>query len=384
MRKITNKNEALNELIRGKENIYYVGDETALNEYIRISKDSLNMLITSVIESEAARRGCLDIYTLLSGQEETKGEKERRCLEIADVLIIYDIDAMSQSDFATLYTRKRMCSRFPRLIIVGDVLGYIGTGSNYYSSPIQAGEWDSFAFTEIDLRKKRLDIELEEKLESLRMGDKSVISWLNANCKAGDEPIKLVMSTHKAYEYALQCYDKSKKYRSEYEGEIKGNFYEEDMPTFQNLSLYMGQRIMFVDDDPNGSYMRGDIGYITGLYTGEVHISLNEQVIKVRAVTWHKYKPDYIINELFEDELIMKDVSEFSQLPIIPADMISYRMSRGVRFESIEFSPITKYDGEFYNYISHAKSHNGIKLTAKISEEDVKINTDIIECYLDS
>ena len=211
MRKITNKNEALNELIRGKENIYYVGDEKALNEYIRISKDSLNMLITSVIESEAARRGCLDIYTLLSGQEETKGEKERRCLEIADVLIIYDIDAMSQSDFGTLYTLKRMCSKFPRLIIVGDVLSYIGLGSNYYSSPIQEGEWDSFVFTEIDLRKKRLDIELEEKLESLRMGDKSVISWLNANCKAGDEPIKLVTSTHKAYEYALRCHDKSKK-----------------------------------------------------------------------------------------------------------------------------------------------------------------------------
>ena len=195
MRKIANKNEALNELIRGKENIYYIGDESALNEYIRISKDSLSMLITSVIESEAARRGCLDIYTLLSGQEETKGEKERRCLEIADVLIIYDIDAMSQSDFGTLYTLKRMCSRFPRLIIVGDVLSYIGLGSNYYSSPIQAGEWDSFAFTEIDLRKKRLDIELEEKLESLRVGDKSVISWLNANCKEGDEPIKLVTST---------------------------------------------------------------------------------------------------------------------------------------------------------------------------------------------
>lgn len=110
MRKITNKNEALNELIRGKENVYYIGDESALNEYIRISKDSLNMLVTSVIESEAARRGCLDIYTLLSGQEETKGEKERRCLEIADVLIIYDIDAMSQTDFGTLYTLKRMCS----------------------------------------------------------------------------------------------------------------------------------------------------------------------------------------------------------------------------------------------------------------------------------
>ena len=163
MRKITNKNEALNELIRGKENIYYIGDESALNEYIRISKDSLNMLITSVIESESARRGCLDIYTLLSGQEETKGEKE-----------------------------------------------------------------------------------------------------------------------------------------------------------------------------------------------------------------------------LFEEELVLKDVAEFSQLPIIPADMISYRMSRGVQFDSIEFSPITKYEGEFYNYISHAKSRNGIKLTTKISDEDVKINTDIIECYLDS
>lgn len=384
MRKITNKNEALNELIRGKENVYYIGDESALNEYIRINKDSLNIIKSSVIESEAAKRGCLDIYTLLSGQEETKGEKERKCLEIADTLIIYDIDAMSQSDFGSIYTLKRMCSKFPRLIIVGDILSYIGLGRNFYSSPIQAFEWECFNFTEIDLRKKRLDTEFEAKLEALRMGDKSVIDWLNANCKEGEDPIKLVMSTHKAYEYALDCYDKSKKFKYKYEGEIKGNFYEEDMPTYPNLSLYIGQRIMFVDDDPNGSYIRGDVGYITGLYTGEVHISLNEQVIKVRNVTWHKYKVDYILNELFEDELIMQDVAEFSQLPIIPADMIAYRMSRGVRFDSVEFSPITKYNGEFYNYISHAKNRNGIKLTTKVSEEDVKINKDIIECYLDS
>ena len=384
MRKITTKNEALNELIRGKENVYYTGDEAALNEYIRISKDSLNILISSVIESEAARRGCPDIYTLLSGQEETKGEKERRCLEISDVLIIYDVDAMSQCDLGSLYILKRICSHFPRLIIVGDVLSYIGLGRNFYSSPIQAFEWECFNFVEVDLRKKRLDTEFEDKLEALRMGDKSVINWLNANCKESEDPIKLVMSTHKAYEYSLECYDKSKKYKSEYEGEIKGNFYEEDMPTYPNLCLYIGQRIMFVDDDPNGSYIRGDIGIITGLYTGEVHISLNDEVIKVRAVTWHKYKPDYILNELLEEEIIMKDTAEFSQLPIIPADMISYRMSRGVRFDSIELSPISKYEGEFYNYISHAKSRNGIKLTTKVSEEDVKINKDIIECYLDS
>ncbi len=291
---------------------------------------------------------------------------------------------MSQSDFGSLYILKRMCSRFPRLIIVGDVLSYIGLGRNFYSSPIQAFEWECFNFTEIDMRKKRLDSEFEDKLEALRMGDKSVINWLNANCKESEDPIKLVMSTHKAYEYSLECYDKSKKYKSEYEGEIKGNFYEEDMPTYPNLCLYMGQRVMFIDDDINGSYMRGDIGYISGLYTGEAHISLNDEVVKVRAVTWHKYKPDYILNELLEEEIIMKDTAEFSQLPIIPADMISYRMSRGVRFDSIEFSPITKYDGEFYNYISHAKSRNGIKLTTKVSEEDVKINKDIIECYLDS
>lgn len=241
MKKITNKNEALNELIRGKDNVYYIGDESALNEYIRISQDSLNLLITSVIESEAARRGCLDIYTLLSGQEETKGEKERRCLEIADTLIIYDIDAMSQSDFGTLYILKRMCSKFPRLIIVGDVLSYIGLGGNYYSSPIQAFEWECFNFTEIDLRKKRLDTEFEDKLEALRMGDKSVINWLNANCKAGDDPVKLVMSTHKAYEYALDCFDKTNKHRLEFEGVTKGNFYEEDMPTYPNLSLFIGQ-----------------------------------------------------------------------------------------------------------------------------------------------
>ena len=73
MRKITNKNEALNELIREKENVYYIGDESALNEYIRISKDSLNMLITSVIESEAARRGCLDIYAAFR----SRGNKRR-------------------------------------------------------------------------------------------------------------------------------------------------------------------------------------------------------------------------------------------------------------------------------------------------------------------
>lgn len=384
MKKITNKNEALNELIRGKDNIYYIGDESALNEYIRISQDSLNLLITSVIESEAARRGCLDIYTLLSGQEETKGEKERKCLEIADTLIIYDVDAMSQSDFGTLYILKRMCSKFPRLIIVGDVLSYIGLGGNYYSSPIQAFEWECFNFTEIDLRKKRLDTDFENQLDALRMGDKSVIGWLNTNCKAGDEPIKLVMSTHKAYEYALDCFDKTNKHGLEYEGVTKGNFYEEDMPTYPNLSLFIGQRIMFVDDDPNGSYMRGDVGYITGVYTGEVHISLNDEIVKVRPVIWHKYKPDYILNELFEEELVMKDVAEFSQLPIIPVDMISYRMSRGVRFDSIEFSPLTKYDGEFYIFINHAKSRNGIKLTTKISEEDVKINMDVIECYLDS
>ena len=75
------------------------------------------------------------------------------------------------------------------------------------------------------------------------------------------------------------------------------------------------------------------------------------------------------------------EYAEFTQMPIIPADMLSYKMSRGVKFDSIEFSPITKYTGEFYNLINHAKSRNGIKLTTPISKEDVKINKEIVECY---
>lgn len=375
MKRITNKKEAINALIRGKDNIYYIGDESALNEYINAAKNSLNLLITSVIENEAVRRGCFDIYTLLAG------EKARKCIEIADILIIYDINAMSASDFGSLYSIKRMCAHFPRLIVVGDVLNHIGIGGNYYSSPIQIAEWDMFDFMEIDLHKKRLDTELEDKLEALHKGDISVIDWLNANCKAGEDPIKLVTSTHKAYESVLNDYNGTKKYSAEYEGVIKGNFYEEDMPTYKDLSLYIGQRVMFVDDDTDGRFKRGDVGYINGLYTGEVRVALNDEIIKVRPVTWHKYTPDYILNELYEDELVVIEYAEFTQMPIIPADMLSYKMSRGVKFDSIEFSPITKYTGEFYNLINHAKSRNGIKLTTPISKEDVKINKEIVECY---
>jgi hypothetical protein len=345
-----------------------------LDEYIKAVKDSHNLLMTSAVDSEAVRRGCVAFHSVINAAA-------RHVINITDVLIIYDADAMSADDLGELYNICEKAERFPRVIIVGDILSYKGIGENITASPIEILEWDLFGFVNIDLRIKRKDTELENTLESLRLGDISTIGWINSHCKEGDEPIKILASSRRAYKYTLDGYINSTNYKTIYTGEKKGNICDEELPTYKDLHVYFGQRIMFISDDKNGAYKRGDIGYFYGFENNSIKVRIDDYIVYVKPVTWHKYTADYVINELYEEELILKSEGEFTQLPIIPADALSYNASRGLTFESIEISPVTKYTGELYNLLCRAKSSDGIKLITNISVDDVKLNDDMIYWY---
>ncbi len=374
MRKITTRGEALNELVRNNTNVWYMGDEEVLDEYIKAIKDSHNLLMTSAVDSEAVRRGCVALHSVIN-------TKAKQVINITDVLIIFNADSMSADDLGEIYSISERTNHFPRVILVGDILSYMGIGGTSNVSPIEILEWDLFGFVNIDLRIKRKDTELESTLESLRLGDISAINWFNSNCKEGDEPIKILASSRRAYKYTLDGYINSSNCKTIYTGEKKGNICEEEFPTYIDLHLYFGQRIMFISDDKDGAYKRGDIGYFYGFENNSIKVRIDDYIVYVKPITWHKYTSDYVINEFYEEELILRSEGEFTQLPIIPADALSYNASRGLTFESIEISPVTKYTGELYNLLCRAKSSDGIKLITDISVDDVKLNDDMIYWY---
>lgn len=163
--------------------------------------------------------------------------------------------------------------------------------------------------------------------------------------------------------------------------EIDGIFPKKLYPTENPLKLKVGAKIMLLRNDNDGlKYVNGTQGIITGISKDEDIIRVRTEkgnIISVEPSTWEVY--DYVYKE--ETKTIEpRVIGSFTQFPLKLAWAVTIHKSQGLTFEKAivdahqSFAP-----GQVYVALSRCRSLEGLTLTSKVTQSDIKVDPIVVE-----
>lgn len=166
-------------------------------------------------------------------------------------------------------------------------------------------------------------------------------------------------------------------------GIFEGKYPQKQAPTERKLRLKVGAKVMLLrNDNDNYKYVNGTQGIISSIFNGTIRVKTNDgDLISVKQSTWEVY--EYVYNE--ETKTIdPKPVGSFTQYPIKLAWAVTIHKSQGMTFDKAivdarkSFAP-----GQVYVALSRCRSLDGLTLTSRITEDDIKVDP-IVVSYMKS
>ena len=145
-----------------------------------------------------------------------------------------------------------------------------------YSSPyfFDARAYAKASVTRVELTEvyRQRDAIFVEILDALRTGalNGPQRTYLNRQCfrqraQTEGSPIQLVTTNHMADRINHHYLERLSGKAQIYSGEIRGTFGERQLPTHERLRLRPQARVMLLNNDPEGRWINGDLGYIETL-----------------------------------------------------------------------------------------------------------------------
>jgi len=146
------------------------------------------------------------------------------------------------------------------------------------------------------------------------------------------------------------------------EGELLGDFEQNQLPTSTNLNLKIGAQVMLLNNDPMRRWVNGTMGKIRKIKEDELEVELqNGQREIVQPYTWEifHFSFDAKLGQL-ESEV----VATFTQFPLKLAWAITIHKSQGKTFDKviIDIGRGTFAHGQMYVALSRCRSLDGIVL----------------------
>lgn len=164
-----------------------------------------------------------------------------------------------------------------------------------------------------------------------------------------------------------------------YNGEIEGNFPENDLPTALQLTLKEGAQVIFIRNDKEGRWVNGTIGQIYALSDTLVSVVLEDgDIHQIEPETWENIQ--YAYDEK-KKAVIENILGSFKQYPIKPAWALTVHKSQGLTFNKvvIDFAGGAFTSGQTYVALSRCTSLEGITLLKPLSERDIIVNSAVVE-----
>lgn len=164
-----------------------------------------------------------------------------------------------------------------------------------------------------------------------------------------------------------------------YEGEIEGNFPENDLPTALQLVLKEGAQVIFIRNDKEGRWVNGTIGRVQRLSNLHVFVELEDGVVhQVEEETWENIQYSY---DEKKQAVVENVLGSFRQFPIKPAWALTVHKSQGLTFNNvvIDFAGGAFTSGQTYVALSRCTSLEGITLLKPLSERDIIVNTTVVD-----
>lgn len=166
---------------------------------------------------------------------------------------------------------------------------------------------------------------------------------------------------------------------------VQGEFDPKQYPTEMELRLKEGAQVMFIKNDPEGNYVNGTIGKVTGFNAEGIQVFSDEKgspkVITVVPVRWEiiRYRPSKEDSNEIEAEVI----GTFEQYPLRLAWAVTIHKSQGKTFDKviIDMDKGAFEFGQTYVALSRCRTLEGIVLRQKLQPSDILTDERVVDYY---
>jgi len=228
---------------------------------------------------------------------------------------------------------------------------------------------DEVTFKEIlsSLREGKLAGDLLETLNlrsKVNIPDKEVITLVTTNQLVNEiNDYHLGQLEGKLYEYRAVIY---------------GNIEQSSFPTEEILRFKKGAQVILLKNDKQKRWVNGSLGYVESLSENEIKVNVDGFVYSIPQETWNKIRYYYNQSERNVEEEI---VSSFTQFPLRLAWAMTIHKAQGKTLGSlvVDMGDGAFAHGQTYVALSRSKSLEGLFLKRAIAQEDIIVDTAIIE-----
>ena len=164
-----------------------------------------------------------------------------------------------------------------------------------------------------------------------------------------------------------------------YEGTIKGEFPDRNLPTQMQLRLKIGAQVIFVRNDPERRWVNGTIAQIADMGESAVIVETEDgERYDVEREMWENVRYSY--NEK-EHKIEEEQLGTFVQFPLRLAWALTVHKSQGLTFKNviIDLTGGVFAGGQTYVALSRCTSLEGIILRQPVSQGDIFVRREIMD-----
>ena len=185
------------------------------------------------------------------------------------------------------------------------------------------------------------------------------------------ESTVLCMTNARADDYNMTRFEQLPGDEVVYDAHIYGKFQEAEYPTYAEMHLKVGTKVVMLKNARDKSYVNGSVGLVTKLGRSQIWVVIDGNEYKIEAETWVKYA-----YEDSRDGIEKKVIGSFKQIPVRLAWAVTVHKSQGMtlsRFHlDLERRPFTH--GQMYVALSRARSIKGVTSTRPIQRADIIVD----------
>ena len=170
-----------------------------------------------------------------------------------------------------------------------------------------------------------------------------------------------------------------------YIGKHGGYYPEQERPAPMRLQVKAGMRAPLTANDPEGSYINGDIGEVLACGKNTIWIQLlRGPGIAVYRHTWFNYDYHIVTQPDGSSKLDSRIVGCFTQFPVLPAYAMTIHKAQGQTLDQVhlELGARTCFaSGQLYTALSRVHSLEDLTLSRPLQVADVVVDEQVQRFY---
>lgn len=155
-----------------------------------------------------------------------------------------------------------------------------------------------------------------------------------------------------------------------FEAKVDGQFDEKSFPTDADLELKPGARVMVLRNDPEGRWVNGSLGTVSGFDGDSVLVEIDGRTRLIEPAAWEKYR--YDVDP--ETKKVKREVvGTFKQVPLRLAYAVTIHKAQGLTLDRvfIDFDHGMFAHGQAYVAFSRARSLEGLEISRPLRPRDL-------------